>query len=1009
MLSIAPPLLICFSPPNFFELDRNSSRLPGQRLVTSPANRTTNGIAVSPPPLEQLFREFFTTGNEDSLALWMRRSGPPLRQLGLRLGASAEDVEDLVQETFVAAIQGADRYDPERPMLPWLKGILTFRAARLARDEVRRKHHYQASTSSTQDSSPAPDHAHVELDGDVRQAIDDLPEQYREPLTQYLLAQRSPVEIAEAMGVKRATVRVRLHRGLQRLRDALRRWGAMVLAVLFGRRAAAATAARVAVVLCLTLAALYSWPADLVEDPQVSHAAARETARGDEARGSSGGQVVERVAVTGPNTKAISRVGTVVIRTQHRHNDPVRGVGVAFEPAFGKDPVLHRRTLVTDELGTAVCADVPVGTWRVQTDRGQQMTIEVTAGAQEHVLTVAGGRHVVGTVVDQASKPVADALVWLSRGVDGPWRGTAVVQTDADGHFELDNVPVGAFLAARHSRHARGAPQKVAPGDEHVFLQLAGVGGRVALRVTDVGRPVADAVVFVGDAMDATPLWLAQGAAPWCPPPFTGRTNARGEFVAEGLEPGEHPVFVRAPGHAPYRAVVRVDALVTRWHDARLLRGATVRGIVCDTAGQGISNALVIFRHDDSSASIDACSDPQGRFVFECLPVGSGQVLAKASGFAVGASHVDLQTREHDCEVTLAATHDLVGRVLLEGRAPPRGSLLRAIWPPSALRDSTAVAPIDADGRFVFANAVTGNRPLMRIRLGDEPVWRDVDPYAEWHSQELTLRIPGAFVATSWISGRCLGDDGMAIANARIHVCRDGRWGEVGRTDVTGYYRIGPLPAASYRVFAEATQRDSPTVVTDAFTLAAHSDRRVDLTATPSGVVAIDLRRRDGKPLTDVLWTVQRVDLHRRFAVGNQARMRQRLEAGDYVLSVMGSSVAWIDEHRFTIAPGAATSVSVALQPAHRCTLVLAGFPPRAEDRATTVVIRSVADKDSKPTVTVLPDAPLRLGAVLAPGSYWLEHTALDGSSWRGNFDVATAQEALEPILVSFAQVGNTR
>lgn len=959
---------------------------------------------MSPPPLEHLFRDFLTTGNEDALALWMRRSGPPLRQLALRLGATTADVEDLVQETFVAAIHGADRYDADRPMLPWLKGILTFRAARLARDEVRRTHHYQASTQNAPTAMPAPDHAHVELDGDVREAIDDLPEQYHEPLTQYLLAQRSPVEIAESMGVKRATVRVRLHRGLQRLRDALRRWGAMMLIALFGRKATAGTGARVAVVLLMTLAAFYTWPADAAAAPGASEAAAFTDVDEPGPTPSARNRAIDRTLVATDPVAAVA-LGTLVIRVQHAQKDPVANVGIAIEPAFGKDPVLHRRTYVTDEQGSVICADLAAGTWNVMTDRGQHATIDVARGAQEQVLTVVGGQRVTGAVVDDRGQPAANALIWLSRGSDGPWRGHDVTQTDAVGRFELDNVPVGAFLAARHPHYSRSAPQKIGSFSEQVTLQLAAPGGRIALQVHDRnGQPVGDAMVFVGDAMDATPLWLAQGAAPWCPPPFTGRTDARGKFVTAALATGEHPVFVRAPGYAPYRAVVRVDARTMQNHPVKLSAGAKVRGVVRDTHGNGISNAMVVFRHNDVSASIDACSDPDGRFVFECLPTGAGQILAKASGFAVGTTHVDLQLQDQDCAVTLAATHDIVGSVLVDGREPPRGTLVRATWPPSALRDTTAIAPVEDLGRFVFANATTASRPTLRIRLGEEPIWRDVDEYAVWQERELSLHIPPAFQATGWIRGRCLGDDGKAIANARIHVCGNGRWSEVGRTDASGCYRIGPLAPASYRVFAESTQRDAPTVVTDTVALLANTERHVDLTARASGQAAIELRRQDGKPVTDVLLTIQRTDLHRRFAIANEANVVQCLEAGDYVLSVMGSSVMWIDEHRFTVRPGAVTPVSVELQPAHRCTLALTGFPPRADNRPSTVVIRSVADEHSQPTVTLLPDAPLRIGAVLAPGSYWLEHTGVDGSAWRGSFDVATVQEALQPIIVPFAQ-----
>ena len=56
----------------------------------------------------------------------------------------------------------------------------------------------------------------------------------------------------------------------------------------------------------------------------------------------------------------------------------------------------------------------------------------------------------------------------------------------------------------------------------------------------------------------------------------------------------------------------------------------------------------------------------------------------------------------------------------------------------------------------------------------------------------------------------------------------------------------------------------------------------------------VELTRNDGQPVRDVLMTMQRSDLARRFAIGNHNHMRQRLEAGEYILSVMGSGVQWL-------------------------------------------------------------------------------------------------------------------
>ena len=50
----------------------------------------------------------------------VRRYERPVYSVLMRVVRSAEDAEDLVQETFVKVFRALDRYDPERPFSAWL-------------------------------------------------------------------------------------------------------------------------------------------------------------------------------------------------------------------------------------------------------------------------------------------------------------------------------------------------------------------------------------------------------------------------------------------------------------------------------------------------------------------------------------------------------------------------------------------------------------------------------------------------------------------------------------------------------------------------------------------------------------------------------------------------------------------------------------------------------------------------------------------------------------------------
>src|SRR6266536_1038596 len=54
-----------------------------------------------------------------------------------RFGVHERDLEDLCHDVFVAFYRGRDRFDPARPIRPWLSGI----AFRVASDYRRRAQH----------------------------------------------------------------------------------------------------------------------------------------------------------------------------------------------------------------------------------------------------------------------------------------------------------------------------------------------------------------------------------------------------------------------------------------------------------------------------------------------------------------------------------------------------------------------------------------------------------------------------------------------------------------------------------------------------------------------------------------------------------------------------------------------------------------------------------------------------------------------------------------------------
>ena len=73
---------------------------------------------------DRLFARFRRTGDPEALARVFDAVAPKLLAVARHLVTDAAEAEDVVQATFVAAIERAHSFDPKRRLLPWLIGIL---------------------------------------------------------------------------------------------------------------------------------------------------------------------------------------------------------------------------------------------------------------------------------------------------------------------------------------------------------------------------------------------------------------------------------------------------------------------------------------------------------------------------------------------------------------------------------------------------------------------------------------------------------------------------------------------------------------------------------------------------------------------------------------------------------------------------------------------------------------------------------------------------------------------
>ena len=176
------------------------------------------GRSVMKDP-DRLFRRYRETRDPDLLAQVFDLVAPRLLRLAMHLSGDVAEAEDLVQATFLAAIERAETFRAKGEVTPWLLGILgkkTRYARRLAGRRVDPRRLVERL-----ERTPLEEAAEVELSGALVRALDKLEKPYRQVLVLRLRHGFKAADIAHVLDESPGTVRVRIHRGMEKLRQHL--------------------------------------------------------------------------------------------------------------------------------------------------------------------------------------------------------------------------------------------------------------------------------------------------------------------------------------------------------------------------------------------------------------------------------------------------------------------------------------------------------------------------------------------------------------------------------------------------------------------------------------------------------------------------------------------------------------------------------------------------------------------------------------------------------------------
>ena len=614
--------------------------------------------------VDTLFRRYQAKGDVGALAKVFDRTAAQTLRVAMHFARDPNQAEAWVQETYLIAIERADRWDAARPFVPWLLGIL--------RNVVRRAHAARSTVPLPDEplvALPVPDDvAQLSWSTEVAKAVDNLSDPYRAVLVLRFQHGLAPAEIATLHDVPAATVRSQIHRGLTTLRS----------------RLPARERAHVGVVLPLGLAAIRTRVCDMASQACVT--AMQPTAA----------------------TTAVTTLG-----------------GLAMQKVlWGAAALALLAFFVTDPLGLRDTASPPAATPDDDVLTSQAPALKtppkalrapIDTGEDVDLAQVDRTRDLHGIVVLASGAPVSGATVRLD---DVPWRTSMV-----DAHLGDVGVPLATTTTGprgtfrlRLDPGTRGRLTVTASGHPPRQVWMASAGERVRVVLDD--SVTLSVRVLAPDASPAAGvavrLWSrSRGYA-------VHTTDGEGHVSIRGQDPEARISVSAIPQREGWGVSthhrVQLPAKGTHAFTIHLPKGRTIRGTVTDaTTGRPIEGAHIGMGWTRLGA---VTSDADGRYVLHGW-TGDGfrELGVAAPGYVHGKAPVPSDVDRVD--IALPPGARLRGRVVGPTQAPVAGAYVSIVGSVHDGRTQTLTmgqARTEEDGTFVVEGLRSDMPLLVQVR-----------------------------------------------------------------------------------------------------------------------------------------------------------------------------------------------------------------------------------------------------------------------------------------------------
>ena len=672
-----------------------------------------------------------------------------VRDLSRRLARDPGSADDLAQATWLAALENPPRAG--RPVRQWLGTVVRNFALQSRRSESRRAEREARAARPEPQPSTGELLERASMQRQVADAVMELDEPYRTAILLRYFEDLPPREIGRRLGVPVETVRTRIGRGVERLRQKLdrdhggdrRAWSMALLPIADRPWGVAPSALGVAVV----------------------------------------------------NMKIVASVLTV----------SALGVGAWYVAGRGAAPaepeVAAAAPGAAEPVEPELVRAAPPGETRVRAEPAVRGTPPGTAGREAEPLADASGP-LAGVVLAAAGHPLAGVTVELEAQGPGesyldpggePAGDTVRATSQADGRFTFDPAPERGRLAAADESYttvlASYYKQDQASDPVVVVAERRSLAGTA---VDDAGYPVEGAHVSVvlperfrsrfDVVLDRSQLATWQTgtdeAGRFELPDAPGVEGARFRVTRDGFVP--HEVALPAISDTNMRITLV----------PRVAGDGVVRGRVVDASGAGVAGAYVALGVDTTATDADggfslALDDPEGFSARFGFPTDS--LTALKAGFlpATWAPPVEKGAPVWPQHVTLVLAGEaftLAGRVV-DHRGDPLDDAI--VW----LADTTLFGAVggrprqtehmlaggggsswqsvavDEAGRFELRGLLDRDY-LVRAMDPETLLFDEFGPFAAG-ARDVRIQLPTDRLYER-VTGRVVSFDGRPIAGASI-------------------------------------------------------------------------------------------------------------------------------------------------------------------------------------------------------------------------------------------------